>query len=157
MTDDELVEGAKESPITSPGNSWNLLGNENVYRLDHSPSCLASTSNAYTWFEDVDTIRTLLFLGVKPPAVTEDPFNLDINQCCLLHSKIQSVPQIGNARWRSHKDIELTSQLKLSRGKRESTLDKRAMQEKMFYLFSMCNNMIEEFWYKECLLVIWWT
>lgn len=155
MTDDELVEGAKESPITSPGNSWNLLGRENVFRLDHSPSCLASTSKAYTWFEDVDTISTLQFLGVKPPAVTEEPFNLDINQCCLLHNKIQSVPRIGNTKWRSHRDIELTWQLKLSSGKWEVySRDKRATQEMMYYIFSKRKNMNEELTYKKCLLVI---
>lgn len=157
MTDDELVEGAKESPITSPGNSWNLLGRENVLRLDHSPSCLASTSKAYTWFEDVDTISTLLFLGVNPPAVTEEPFNLDINQCCLLHNEIQSVPHTGNTRWRSpHKHIELTWKLKLSSGKWEFySMDKRATQEIMYYILSMRKNMTEEFWpYKKCLLVI---
>lgn len=43
-TDDELCRG-NDRPMTSPGNSWKLLGNWCVYRLDHSPSCFASTSN----------------------------------------------------------------------------------------------------------------
>lgn len=61
MTEVEVGEGGNESPMTSPGNSWYLLGRTNVCRIDHSPNCLASTSNAYTWFEEVVTIIMLLF------------------------------------------------------------------------------------------------
>lgn len=45
-TDEDFEDGKKDSPITSPGNSWNLLGKANVCFIDHSPNCLASTSNA---------------------------------------------------------------------------------------------------------------
>lgn len=78
--------------MTSPGNSWNLRGKANEFFLDHSPSCLASTSNAYTWFDEVVMISTLLLWGENPPAVTAAPSNLDINQCCLLpHKKKKGV------------------------------------------------------------------
>jgi len=46
ITEGGLDIGRNDSPMTSPGNSWYLLGRTNVCRVDHSPNCFASTSNA---------------------------------------------------------------------------------------------------------------
>jgi len=64
-----------------------------VFRFDHSPTFPAAMSNAYTLFAEVVTISTLLFWGGNPPAVTEAPSNLEMNQCCLLHKKEVESPE----------------------------------------------------------------